>query len=39
LPLELNALFLEPLRQAQSAGVFTPRLTSLCQVLGELGAA
>jgi 2-dehydropantoate 2-reductase len=39
LPLELNALFLEPLRQAQSSGVSTPRLANLCRVLGELSAA
>jgi 2-dehydropantoate 2-reductase len=36
LPLELEALFLEPLRQAQSAKVITPRLASLCRVLTEL---
>jgi len=33
LPLELNTLFLEPLRQAQAAAVATPRLRSLCRVL------
>ena len=35
-PLELESLFLEPLRQASSAGVETPRLRNLCQVLSEL---
>jgi 2-dehydropantoate 2-reductase len=35
-PLELEALFLEPLRQARKAGVDTPRLKSLCAVLQEL---
>jgi 2-dehydropantoate 2-reductase len=33
LPLELNALFLEPLRQAQSVNVKTPQLANLCRVL------
>lgn len=33
LPLELNALFLEPLRQAHAAGVAMPCLASLCRVL------
>ena len=36
LPLELEALFAEPLRQAQRANVATPRLETLCRVLGEL---
>jgi 2-dehydropantoate 2-reductase len=35
-PLELKSLFLEPLRQAQRAGVPTPRLAALCAVLAEL---
>lgn len=35
-PLELHALFLEPLRQAQEAGVATPRLAQLCRVLQQL---
>lgn len=35
-PLELDALFLEPLRQAQAAGVVTPRLEALCAVLSRL---
>lgn len=35
-PLELESMFLEPLRQAQSAGVATPRLASLCAVLTQL---
>lgn len=33
LPLELESLFLEPLRQARSAGVPTPRLEAMCKVL------
>jgi 2-dehydropantoate 2-reductase len=36
LPLELETLFLEPLRQAQAAGVPTPRLAALCKVLEAL---
>jgi len=35
-PLELESLFLEPLRQAQSQRVATPRLASLCAVLAAL---
>jgi 2-dehydropantoate 2-reductase len=35
-PLELDALFLEPLRRAQRAGVATPRLEALCSVLSML---
>jgi 2-dehydropantoate 2-reductase len=35
-PLELESLFLEPLRQAIRAGVAMPRLTILCKVLGDL---
>ncbi len=35
-PLELESLFLEPLRQAQRAGVATPRLAALCAVLQAL---
>jgi 2-dehydropantoate 2-reductase len=35
-PLELENLFLEPLRQAQAAGVSTPRLARLCEVLRQL---
>lgn len=38
-PLELDALFLEPLRQAQAAGVMTPRLTALCRVLSALAGS
>jgi 2-dehydropantoate 2-reductase len=34
--LELEALFLEPLRQAKSAGAKVPRLESLCRVLKQL---
>ena len=36
LPLELNALFRLPLGRAQAAGVETPRLASLCDLLAEL---
>ena len=35
-PIELESLFLAPLRQAQEAGVNTPRLPALCAVLQEL---
>ena len=35
-PLELQSLFLEPLRQATRAGVTMPRLAALCSVLKEL---
>jgi 2-dehydropantoate 2-reductase len=35
-PLELESLFLEPLRQAARAGVATPRLAALCEVLRRL---
>jgi 2-dehydropantoate 2-reductase len=35
-PLELETLFLEPLRQARAAGVRAPRLTRLCAVLSAL---
>ncbi len=38
-PLELASLFLEPLRQAQRAGVATPRLAALCEVLRRLNPA
>jgi len=34
--LELESLFLEPLRQARKAGVDCPRLAALCAVLQEL---
>jgi 2-dehydropantoate 2-reductase len=37
-PLELEALFLEPLWQAQRAGVPVPRLAALCSVLAQLDA-
>jgi len=37
-PLELESLFLEPLRQAQKTGVPAPRLEALCRVLRELNA-
>lgn len=39
LPLELESLFLEPLRQAQQAGVAVPRLEALCRVLSQLDPA
>ena len=35
-PLELESLFLEPLRQAAQAGVAMPRLAALCVVLKDL---
>ena len=38
-PLELESLFLEPLRQANRAGVVTPRLEQLCRVLQSLDPA
>ncbi len=34
--LEIESLFLEPLRQAKQAGVATPRLSALCEVLQAL---
>ena len=37
-PLELESLFLEPLRRAQRAGVVVPRLAALCEVLKRLDA-
>jgi len=36
LPLELESMFLEPLRQAREAGVAVPGLTALCRVLQAL---
>jgi 2-dehydropantoate 2-reductase len=36
LPLELDSIFLEPLRQAQKAGVAAPRMAAMCEVLKEL---
>ncbi len=35
-PLELESLFLEPLRRAQKVGVSVPCLTALCNVLQQL---
>lgn len=35
-PLELQSLFLEPLRQARETGVDTPRLNALCSILVSL---
>lgn len=37
-PLELESLFLEPRRHARKAGVATPRLDALCEVLRGLDA-
>jgi 2-dehydropantoate 2-reductase len=37
-PVELDALFLEPLRRAQRAGAQTPHLAALCKVLAALEA-
>ncbi len=39
LPLELESLFLEPLRQAKQMDVPTPRLVALCLVLQQLETA
>jgi len=36
LPLELESLFFEPLRQARLTGVPTPRLAALSEVLRRL---
>jgi 2-dehydropantoate 2-reductase len=36
LPIELNALFLEPLRWAAKSGVPTPKLQRLCEILRAL---
>ncbi len=38
-PLELESLFLEPLRQAREAGVATPRLLALSEILCQLNPA
>ena len=38
-PLELESMFLEPLRQAREAGCPTPRLAALCEVLRQLDPA
>ena len=38
-PLELESMFLEPLRRAQRANVPTPRLAALCDVLAQLNPA
>jgi 2-dehydropantoate 2-reductase len=35
-PLELESMFLEPLRRAQAAGVLVPRMARLCEVLQQL---
>jgi 2-dehydropantoate 2-reductase len=39
LPLELESLFLEPLRQARQAGVSVPRLEAMCLLLQQLNPA
>jgi 2-dehydropantoate 2-reductase len=39
MPLEIDALFREPLRQAQTQGIPTPRLAALCRVLEQLDPA
>ncbi len=36
MPLELESLFLEPLRQAKAVGVATPRLAAMCSLLEKL---
>lgn len=36
--LELEALFLEPKRQAQKAGASVPRLEALCRVLQQINS-
>jgi len=36
--LELESMFLEPLRQAEKVGSAVPRLKALCRVLQQLGA-
>jgi 2-dehydropantoate 2-reductase len=36
LPLEVESLFVEPWRRARAAGVSTPRLAALCEVLNQL---
>jgi 2-dehydropantoate 2-reductase len=38
-PLEVESMFLEPLRRAQKVGVPVPRLESLCRVLKQLDSA
>jgi 2-dehydropantoate 2-reductase len=38
MPIELDSLFREPLRQARQAGVQAPRLAALCSVLEALDA-
>ena len=35
-PIELESMFLEPLRQALAAGIAVPHLEALCIVLGKL---
>lgn len=35
--LELDGLFLEPMRQAKSAGAKVPRMESLCRILHQIG--
>jgi 2-dehydropantoate 2-reductase len=39
MPLELDALFREPLRHALASGIPTPRLAALCRILEQLDPA
>jgi 2-dehydropantoate 2-reductase len=39
LPLETESLFVEPLRQAEAAGVDAPRLRQLCAILQQLDSS
>jgi 2-dehydropantoate 2-reductase len=39
MPLELDALFREPLRLALASGIHTPRLAALCRILEQLDPA
>lgn len=38
-PLEIQSLFLEPLRQAKAAGISAPRMEALCRMLTALNPA
>jgi ketopantoate reductase len=38
-PLELESLFVEPMRRARMANVATPRLAALCEILRQLNSA
>ena len=37
-PIELDSMFLEPLRRAKEAGAHTPKLEALCIVLRKLAS-